>query len=236
MMGLVYFVFAVIRRAGPSDRGAMKKQADEDLMRAYQKGEAAAFEVLLLRHERGVLNFVYRKVRDRDRAEELTQEVFLRVVRTAARYEPRAKFTTWLYTIARNLCIDESRKARRRRTVSLDETIGDDGEGSSRVERIIDTEAASGAGEIARSQFMEVLSEGLDALPEEQREVFILRHVEGMKFVDIAKVQDVSENTVKSRMRYAMAVLRGFVSEFEGYSFDVADRDEVSDHDAKRQV
>ena len=72
------------------------------------------------------------------------------------------------------------------------------------------------------------MREGLAALPDEQREVFILRQYDGMKFVDIAGMLDLSENTVKSRMRYALATLRGYLADFEGFSFDATDREEVA--------
>lgn len=218
------------------DRDALEALEDEALMARYADGDAAAFDVLFARHERGVLSFVFRSVRQRERAEEITQDVFLRVVRNAKKYRPSAKFTTWLYTIARNACIDESRRAAKRRHASLDATLGDEAEGTSFKDRVVDLAAAGGAGEISRAEFRAALQEGLDALPDEQREVFLLRHVEGLKFVDIAQMTDVSENTVKSRMRYAMQTLRGYVAEFEGHSFDEDDLDEVGDRDARRQI
>lgn len=220
----------------PLTREALDALADEALMERYAAGDAVAFEVLFARHERGVLSFVFRSVRHRERAEELTQDVFLRVVRNASKYRPNAKFTTWLYTIARNACIDESRRASKRRHASLDASLDDEGGGATFKDRVVDLAAASGAGEISRAQFREALAEGLDALPDEQREVFVLRHVEGLKFVDIAEMTGVSENTVKSRMRYAMQALRGYVASFEGHSFDDDDLDEVGDRDARRQV
>ena len=221
----------------PLSRAELHALADEDLMDRYAQGDAAAFEPLLTRHERGILNFIFRRCGSRDRAEELTQETFLRVVRTAKRYERTAKFTTWLYTIARNLCIDESRKAKKRRTESLNATIGSDGDDSRTYQdRVIDTRAKSGTEEIARSQFMERLEAGLRELPEEQRDVFVLRHFEGLKFREIAERFDVSENTIKSRMRYALQVLQGHVAEFDGYSFDTSERGLMSDAEAKERV
>ena len=93
---------------------------DEALMQAFCDGDAAAFEALVGRHQRGVYNFLLRSVGQKARAEELLQEVFLRVVRAKGRYTPSAKFTTWLYSIARNLSVDESRRAKFRKHQSLD--------------------------------------------------------------------------------------------------------------------
>ncbi|MFY0537187.1 sigma-70 family RNA polymerase sigma factor [Nannocystis pusilla] len=86
-------------------------RSDEALMLSFRDGDARAFEELVARHRRGLFNFLLRSVQNRSRAEELLQEVFLRVVRSKDRYERTAKLTTWLYTIARNLCVDESRRA-----------------------------------------------------------------------------------------------------------------------------
>ncbi len=98
----------------------MSEQADEDLMVAYQKGEARAFEVLLSRHRKPVFNFILRFVGDRETAEDLLQESFMRVIKGAEAYKRQAKFTTWLYTIARNLCVDQSRRRKHRKHASLD--------------------------------------------------------------------------------------------------------------------
>ncbi len=225
---MIFVLASLFRRSlEPLSRADLEELADEELMLRYAAGDVAAFEILLGRHERKILNFVYRSIGDRARAEEVTQDVFLRVVRSAERYKKSARFTTWLYTIARNACIDEARRARRHRTVSLDAPVGDEG-GATFVDLVVDEHAAGGAGSLSRQEFHAKLREGLAALPDEQREVFILRQYDGMKFVDIAGMLDLSENTVKSRMRYALATLRGYLADFEGFSFDATDREEVA--------
>src|SRR6476469_10303919 len=95
-------------------------QADEDLMGIYQKGEVRAFEVLLSRHRRPVYNFILRYVGDKETAEDLLQETFMRVIKGSDAYKRQAKFTTWLYTIARNLCVDQTRRRKHRKHASLD--------------------------------------------------------------------------------------------------------------------
>src|SRR5678809_1658540 len=101
-------------------------EADEVLMVAYQRGEVRAFEVLLTRHRKPVYNFILRFVGSRETAEDLLQETFLRVIKGAEAYQRQAKFTTWLYTIARNLCVDQSRRGKHRKAASLDAPIGDE--------------------------------------------------------------------------------------------------------------
>lgn len=215
-----------VRRQPALERAQLEALGDEQLMERYAGGDVVAFEILLGRHERKLLNFVYRSVGDRDRATDLVQDIWVRVVKTADRYKPQAKFTTWLFTIARNACIDESRRRAKRRTSSLDAPISDDSE-TARVERVHDPAAVGASTRMTRDEFLDRLREGLAALPDEQREVFVLRHYEGMRFVEIAQLFGLSENTVKSRMRYALATLRGYVAEFEGTSFDADEADEV---------
>src|SRR5688500_10299824 len=98
----------------------LRDEPDEVLMVAYQKGDVRAFEIILTRHRKAIYNFILRFVGSRETAEDLLQETFLRGIKGAASYEKQAKLTTWIYTIARNLCTDQSRRAKHRRTQSLD--------------------------------------------------------------------------------------------------------------------
>jgi RNA polymerase sigma-70 factor (ECF subfamily) len=202
---------------------------DEDLMEMYARGLAPAFEVLLQRHERGIFNFILRSVHNRARAEDLTQEVFLRVIKSADRYQRSARFTTWLYTIARNLCIDNARRKNTRKELSLDQKHPhDDGDdGRSLMDQLSDPHAAAGAAQITRQQFRQQLQLALHELPEEQREVFLLREVSGLKFREIADITGIPENTVKSRMRYALETLRGHLEAFRDHSFDLDEAQEL---------
>ena len=137
------------------------------------------------------------------------QEVFLRVVRGAKKWERQAKFSTWLYTIARNHCIDALRKASYRKTSSLDQTLGDNDErGSTLGDRVSDEEAIAPDRGADSRRLRGVLAEAVGALSDEQREVFLMREYAGMPFKEIADVVGVPENTVKSRMRYALEHMR----------------------------
>ena len=184
--------------------------SDEELLASYQQGDVGAFERLLRRHRGPLFTFLVRMLGDREKAEDLAQEAFLRLVRGAAQWQQRAKFKTWLYTIARNLCVDQSRRDKFRRTDSLDApAAGADGleDGPALVEQIAGAGAAPDrAAESARLR--PVLTRALASLPEEQREVFILREQAGVPFKEIAEMVGVNENTVKSRMRYALEGLR----------------------------
>ena len=192
--------------------------SDEALMERYQQGEADAFAVLLGRHRRGVYNFVYRHVGDRGTAEDLLQDTFLRVVQGAHRYKLESKFTTWLYTIARNLCVDHSRKMKFRRHKSLDQPVrSSEDVGPTLLDRVASDGAGPDRGAIG-SQLQVRLAEAIDTLREDQREVFLMREYGNLPFKEIAEVVGVPENTVKSRMRYALEHLRKQLVEYQDYA------------------
>lgn len=199
--------------AGPSaatlDARERADREDTELMLRFKKGDARAFEGLLARHRRGVFNFCLKMLGDRSAAEDAMQEVFLRVVRSAKEWERQAKLTTWIYTIARNHCIDAIRKAGYRKTASLDHALNDaEGDATPLSERVADEEGIAPDRGAESVRMRAVLGRALAALPDEQREVFVMREHAGMPFKDIAAVVGVPENTVKSRMRYALEHLR----------------------------
>jgi RNA polymerase sigma-70 factor (ECF subfamily) len=184
----------------------------------FQSGDRSAFTLLVRRHQTPLYNFALRQLRSGPLAEEVVQDAFVRVVHNAAEFKHEARFSTWLYTIARNLCIDQMRKRALRRHPSLDEpkraeeadgpTLGDQtADARANVER------AAGSTEIR-----ERVVAAIDTLPDDQREVFLMREVSNLPFKEIAEIVGVSENTVKSRMRYALERLQAALSEFEEYA------------------
>ena len=183
-------------------------------------GKVEAFRVLVERHEKPVYRFCLRSLGSPEAAADATQEVFLRVVRNATRWEQKAKFTTWLYTIARNFCIDEARKGRFRKTESLNEPASRDAEGGEeRQDRVVAPTPGSDA-VTDHKRVRAVIEETLQELPDEQREVFCMREYGGLAFKDIADAVGANENTVKSRMRYALTSLR---KALEGAGFQAPD-------------
>lgn len=178
-------------------------ESDEKLMARFQTGDASAFETLVRRHRTPVFSFLARLTGDRARAEDLCQETFLKAIRASPGWEPRARFQTWLYSIARNQAVDEARRQAFRRAEPLDAAPA--------------AAAASGGPTPDRAAEIALLRPKLEAalagLPEEQREVFLLREYAGLRFHEIASVTGVPENTVKSRMRYALEALRARLAE-----------------------
>ena len=187
---------------------------DEDLMVQYQQGEVRAFEVLLGRHRKPVFNFILRYVGDRETAEDLLQETFMRVIKGADAYKRQAKFTTWLYTIARNLCVDQTRRRKHRKHASLDAPMAASEDSGTLMDVIPGSEMASDRKSVNK-ELHETMQRAIGSLSEEQREVFLMREFLDMPFKQIADVVGVPENTVKSRMRYALEKLRLELDEYK---------------------
>lgn len=186
---------------------------DETLLDRYREGDAAAFNALLARHSGPVYNFIFRFVRNEAHANDLLQEVFMRVVKGAREFRRQSKVTTWLYTIARNLCIDEGRKGKFRRGPSLDQSVGNDDDGGATLGDMVADANAQPEARVADGELQPRIMSALAALNPDQREVFLMREVSGLSFQEIAAVVGVSENTAKSRMRYAIERLRKLLEE-----------------------
>src|SRR5258706_5467586 len=149
------------------------KSSDESLMQTLADGSHHAFEELLMRYETPVITFCYAFLRNREAAEDIAQETFMRVFRNAKRYQPVAKFTTWLYKIAANLCINELKKGKLRSTLSLDEPAGPEPDGSRIVERIA-ADTASPLSEMERQEAQSLIGKAIEHLPPDQRTTLVL--------------------------------------------------------------
>ena len=189
-----------------------RDDSDEGLMLAYRDGDVRAFEVLVTRHRKPIYNFILRFVHDAAQAEDVMQDCFLRVIKGAEAYERQAKFTTWLYTIARNLCVDAARRGKHRKAASLDAPVGDE-DGAALIDMVSDGKDGAERNTLNR-ELRQRMQKAIEGLPDEQREIFLLREVADLQFNEIAKVVGIPENTVKSRMRYALEKLREALEEY----------------------
>lgn len=183
-------------------------------MQDFANGDAKAFECLYDRHALGSWRFILRSVRVQALADDLAQDVWFAVARAAANYEPRAKFRTWLFTIAHNTVVDHFRAVRP--TVSLDAPV--DGAGTeAALDYAQELHANSGFGPLRRLESKEQAMAFLAAiaeLPAEQRDAFLLQAEAGMDLAEIAAATGVSFETAKSRLRYARKRLRERLQEF----------------------
>ncbi|MGB5695974.1 MAG: RNA polymerase sigma factor [Polyangiales bacterium] len=190
----------------------MSAPSDEMLLLGYRSGDLGAFETLLGRYRAPLFNFLLRSSRDRGRAEELYQDVWLKVIERSDDFRGDAKFSTWLYTIARNLSIDHQRKMKFRGHVSLEVVLPESGQPlRERVSNPGPTTEQLAMGGLVRDR----LAAAIEELPAEQREVFLLRQLQGLAFREISEVVGVPANTVKSRMRYALERLQQILSDLE---------------------
>ena len=194
---------------------------DETLMLRYQSGDRSSFSVLVKRHQSALYNFALRQVRIPQVAEDVVQETFVRVVQKAPEFKHEARFTTWVYTITRNLCIDHLRKGALRKHPSLDEQRrsgnGGEAEGPTLGEQTADPRA-SVEREATGTELKTRIANAVDKLPDDQREVFLMREISNLPFKEIAEITGVPENTVKSRMRYALERLQEALAEYEDYA------------------
>jgi RNA polymerase sigma-70 factor (ECF subfamily) len=191
---------------------------DEMLMVRYQRGDREAFAELVRRYHVPIYNFVIRQIHQTELARDLTQEVFLRLVQSAAEFKHEARFSTWLYTIARNLSVDQLRKLGHRRHPSLDQPVAEN-ETALLGDNIADVHPRASVERMASSnEVMTCIARAVEALPLEQREVFLLREIGNLPFKEIAVITGVGENTVKSRMRYALDRLQEALTDFEEYA------------------
>jgi RNA polymerase sigma-70 factor (ECF subfamily) len=172
---------------------------DEALVARYQRGDVAAFETLLDRHRQGVFRFLLRFVGDAARAEDLTQDCWMRFIGAAPRWKATGRFKTWLYAVARNVATDAARRAVHRDHEPLEPSAGRRGHDG------VETAAGPVEGDVL---LRAALEHAIAALPADQREVFLLREYEGLSFAEVAEVTGALLPTVKSRMRYALESLR----------------------------
>jgi RNA polymerase sigma-70 factor (ECF subfamily) len=191
-------------------REAADIETDEALMLAWRAGDAVAFDRLYERHRGGVFRYLLRHCRDRSTAEELHQDVWLKLIAARASFDATARFTSWLYSIARNRMIDHWRTNTAQRLVSLD----DDGEGQPLAERLENPDETTDPQRAATAlQEGALLVAALEALPPAQRDAFLL-HVEGgLAVTEIASLTAAPAETVKSRLRYAYRRLRASLGE-----------------------
>ena len=184
---------------------------DEDLMLAYAAGDAAAFDALYARHKGGAYRYILRHCGNAGVADELFQDVWMNVIRARATYTPSAKFTTWLYRIAHNRLIDHWRASGRIELVTAGPADDDDDPFDAIPgARTDEPEIRAGAREIAVR-----LHAALSALPQAQREAFLLHQEGGLELTEIATITGAGVETVKSRLRYAIAKLRAELKDLQ---------------------
>ena len=172
-----------------------KEIPSEDLMVRIAKGDADAFELLVNRHQTSALNLIYRFIGDRTQAKDLAQEVFIRVWQAVGSYQPKAKFTTWIYRITANLCINELKSSRRRKLFQF-LRFGEDQENT--IEEVLVDDSPSPEDLLLSREQSRRISDALQSLPDNQRLALILKRYDDLSYQEIAKVIGCSVSAVES--------------------------------------
>jgi RNA polymerase sigma-70 factor, ECF subfamily len=186
------------------------KESNDDsaLMLRYRNGDTRAFEILYTRHKGSLYRYLQRICRNREAVNDLFQESWSKLVASRMRYEPRAQFTTFLFHIAHNCAVDYFRRAERQHIGRTDDV--DDLQ-----ERLPNADTDRPDAQVSEAQLQSAFQYALAQLPEEQRNVFVLREETGMSLEEIGHVTGVTMETAKSRLRYALAKLRTALKQYE---------------------
>ena len=183
---------------------------DESLLiRAYIAGDESALEELIYKYKNRIFSFIYNKISDRDIAEDIFQDTFIKVIKTIKRgnYKEQGKFLPWVLRIAHNLIIDHYRKSNKLQPVELGQEID--------IFSFISDGELSAENEMVKEQIFSDLRKLIQELPDDQKEVLIMRIYKDMSFKDIAEETNVSINTALGRMRYALLNLRKLIEKHQ---------------------
>lgn len=182
---------------------------DAQLVSSYLDGSEYALEQLINRHQLQIFNFINFKINDRDTSEDLFQDTFIKVIRTlkSGAYNEEGKFLPWVMRIAHNLVIDHFRKSNRIPTVGNKEDFD--------IFQIISDKSPNAESTLVQEQVLKDLQKLIQELPEDQKEVLIMRLYRDMSFKEIAENTNVSINTALGRMRYAIINLRKLITEHQ---------------------
>jgi RNA polymerase sigma-70 factor (ECF subfamily) len=181
---------------------ALSKKTDHELIQLFTNGETDALEALVLRHKEKLYTSILFLVKDKYLAEDIFQDVFIRIIDTmrSGRYTEEGKFLPWAMRIAHNLCVDHFRKVKRTPTIRNSENTD--------IFEVIRFSEESAETKMTRQQSHDRVRVMLDQLPEDQREVIVLRHYADLSFKEIASMTNCSINTALGRMRYGLINLR----------------------------
>lgn len=189
----------------------LKALSDEEIMVRCATGSEEAFQILVSRYRPRIINLITRFVGDVDRAEDIAQEVFIRVYRNRERYRKSGKFSTWIFTIAANLAKNEiRRKVRHRRVVSMDE---EKEPGTSLASTLSDRGPGPGQ-TLERKELENLILNAIEALPERYRLALVLRDLEGLAYEEVSRVLGIPGGTVRSRINRARLMVKDKLESF----------------------
>jgi RNA polymerase sigma-70 factor (ECF subfamily) len=189
-----------------SERLPLIKVSDHELMARYVEGETAAFTQLVRKYKDPLVNFVNRIVTDYDTAVDIVQETFIRVHRKSKTYEAKASFSTWLYRIATNLAINELRRRKRRRFISIDQPLYNNSESTEKLE--LPAKEDQPDVQTEKVELVKIVDTAINSLPQRYRLPLILRDIQGLAYEEVATILTLPRGTVKSRINRARNMLK----------------------------
>ncbi|MDD2982356.1 MAG: sigma-70 family RNA polymerase sigma factor [Crocinitomicaceae bacterium] len=192
---------------------SMKTMDDQQLITSYLTGDNKAFETLLLRHKNRIFRFILMKIKDRDLADDIFQETFVKIINTLqlGKYNEEGKFLPWAMRIAHNLVIDHFRKTSKVRMISESSSFSEDYS----IFNILSTGEENTLETMTRTELENQMVDLIDHLPETQREIIQMRIFQDLSFKDIAEMENISINTALGRMRYALMNLRKLIDKHQ---------------------
>lgn len=188
---------------------SMKSLNDQQLVELYQNGDNKAFEVLLVRHKSKIFRFIYLKVNDYELANDLFQEVFVKIINTLKlrNYNEEGKFLPWAMRIAHNLVIDHFRKAKKYKFVSESTSKNED----FNIFNILKDEDLNTLQKMSKEELLDQIVSIIDLLPKAQRDIVQMRIFQNLSFKEIAENENISINTALGRMRYALINMKKMI-------------------------
>ena len=194
----------------------LNKVTDEQLIHSFYKGEVEAFENLYSRYKKAIYHYFFRQVHSKSIADELHQDVWLKIIKSSSTFKQQSSFKTWLYQVAHNCLIDHYRQ-NTRQPLSLIQSYDKQNEVNlelSEAVEAVNNHADEPDEKLLENQIQYALIQGIDSLPEKQKEVFLLHEKSGLTLQDIALITDSSFESTKSRLRYAVKKLRHQLAQY----------------------
>jgi len=186
---------------------------DDYLMQQFIKGDRDAFTQLVYRHKHDIFQFILSRVRNYEIASDLTQDVFVKLFKSAGNYTSSGKFGSWLFRIAQNVVIDEHRKQQKYSILSLNTDMTSDQNEVSTLLDFLEDQSANPSEELEFIELQNIINQAVNSLPERQRAALVLCQYHGMSYKEIAVIQKCPIGTVKSRIHNALSKIRDVLKE-----------------------